>query len=136
MSNLSDLDLLLSSVREIDQNIKETRDHLNQLYDYRRVLVDRIAELAAVGGYEHGYSNGEYRYKVVHSYRVTDPEAIEQVAPQLVKREVVLKVDNRQLQRLMETSFSEQLAPYVVAETRHEVEPEERKTVKRAITGG
>lgn len=128
---MTDLDLLLQSVREIDENIKQVRQQLDELYDYRRVLVDQVVRLAQERGYERGYTNGEYRYKVTRTYRATDPQAIASIAPEIVESQVVLKVDNRQLTKLMETGLAEKLAPYVVEEISHEVVVDRRKSVKQ-----
>lgn len=130
---MSELDLLLQSIKEIDDNIKQVRQQLNELYDYRRVLVDQVVQLASERGYDRGYTNGEYRYRITRSYRTHNPEAIAEIVPEIVERQIVFKVDNRQLGKLMETALADSLAPYVIEEVSHEVVPEERKTVKRAV---
>lgn len=122
---MCDIDLLLQSIREIDDNIKQVRQQLSELYDYRRVLVDQVVRLASERGYDRGYTNGEYRYKVTISYRVLDPEAVERIAPEVVERQVVLKVDTR---------LAQSLEPYVHRETSHEVVPEERKSAKSVLS--
>lgn len=133
MMELSTINLLLQSVRHVDEQIKELREQLNSLYEYRRVLVDQLAVEADAVGLEQGYSDGEYRYKRVVSYKAIDPQGVASVAPHIVRQETVWKVDGRQLDQLMRTSLAEQLKPYVREEITHEVVPETRKTVKRAM---
>lgn len=127
---MNELDLLLSSIAEVDKQIADLRNQLNEHYDYRRILVDQLVQLARDKGYTGGYSDGQYRYQVVKRLEAVDPEGIASVAPELVERKVVIQVDGRKLRSAWETGLREKLAPYVRESESHEVTVEKRKSVK------
>ncbi|GIV21840.1 MAG: hypothetical protein KatS3mg023_3591 [Armatimonadota bacterium] len=127
---MNELDLLLSSIAEVDRQIAELRKQLDEHYDYRRVLVDQVVQFARERGYRDGYSNGEYRYHVVKRLEPLDVEGIASVAPELVEQKVVVQVDGRKLRSAWETGLREKLAPYVRETESHEVSVEKRKSVR------
>lgn len=134
MEHTNELDLLLDSIREVDKQISLLREQLNEMYGYRQMLVDQLARQAAEMGYGDGYSNGEYRMKVVHTVRAIDPESIARIAPGIVEAHTEWKVDGARLRALWNTELREQLAPYVAEEQRVEVTKENRKTVQQSLS--
>lgn len=128
------IDELLRSVRDVDIQIGQVRQTLDDLYGLRRTLVQEILQEARACGFESGYSNGEYRYRLRRSYRAVDPDGVRRIAPDLVTEQVTLKVDNRRLAQLMGTFLGEQLRPYVQETLEPEVGPEDRASVKRVVS--
>lgn len=131
---MNELELLLASIEEIDREIQATRDQLKSLYDGREALVQQLVEVAKQQGHESGYSNGRYRLKPTKTVVVLDPQGVAQVVPELVKEEVVLKVDTRRLHTVLQTALREQLEPYVREEVKYEVTKETRQQLKSLST--